>query len=83
MSLVTLKKNKNKKVVKLIGGGSVFKGAYPVLFLLFGTTPHRIPFYLIPVSVSLRAARTFLKRLWSENKNFNPQFRQVSRHPGA
>ena len=50
-------------------------------FLLSGN--HRMPLYFIPVSVSLRLARTLLKRLVSKNKNFNTQFTHASRHPGA
>ena len=34
---------------------------------LISLTTHRIPLYFIPVSVSLRAARTLLKILLSEN----------------
>ena len=44
---------------------------------------HRIPLYSIPVAVSLRADKTVLKRLWSENFNFNTPFTHVFRHPEA
>ena len=35
---------------------------------------HRMPLYFIPVSVSLRLARTLIKRLLSKNLNFKTQF---------
>ena len=44
---------------------------------------HRMPLYFIPVSVSLRVARTLLKILLSKNLNFNTQFTHAFRQPGA
>ena len=36
-----------------------------------------------PIAVSMRAARTLLKRLTSENLNLSTQFALVPRHPGT
>ena len=47
------------------------------------TECHRIPLYLLTLSVYLREARTLPKRLLSKNLNFNTQFSHVSRHPGT
>ena len=54
-----------------------------ICYSLNCTILHRMPLYFVPVSVSLRVARTLLKRLLSKNLNLNIQFTHASRHPGV
>ena len=44
-----------------------WSGVKPSSVIFLKHTGHRMPFYFIPVSVSLRVARTLLKRLLGKN----------------